>query len=131
VAIDDERARIITYQLGDGPTTEQQSRTIRDTEPTSRRLRTVERRRGRDDIHDLTGYFDDIAAALASYPDEVPLVVLGAGHGKSAAAESFAERLRTHHSVIGHRLLGVGRVDLSSATDTDLQTAALAVLADA
>jgi hypothetical protein len=57
--------------------------------------------------------------------------VLGAGHGKSAAAESFAERLRTHHSVIGHRLLGVGRVDLSSATDTDLQTAALAVLADA
>jgi hypothetical protein len=33
--------------------------------------------------------------------------------------------------VIGHRLLGVGRVDLSSATDTDLQAAALAVLADA
>lgn len=131
VAIDDERARIITYQLGDGPTTEQQSRTIHDTEPTSRRLRTVERRSGCDDILDLTGYFDDVATALASYPDELPLVVLGAGHGKSAAAESFAQRLRTHHSVIGHRLLGVGRVDLSSATDTDLQTAALAVLADA
>jgi len=131
VAIDDERARIITYQLGDGPTTKQQSRTIHNTEPTSRRLRTVERRTGRDDVRDLTGYFDDIATALASYPDEVPLVLLGAGHGKSAAAESFAQRLRTHHRSIGDRLVGVGRVDLSSATDTDLQTAALAVLADA
>ena len=131
VAIDDERARIITYQLGDGPTTELRSRKIHDTEPAGRRLRTVERRSGRDDIHDLTGYFDDIATALASYPDDVPLVVLGAGHGKSAVAESFAQRLRTHHSVLGHRLRGIGRVDLSSATDTDLQAAALAVLADA
>jgi len=130
VAIDDERARIITYQLGDGPTTEQQSRTIHDTEPTSRRLRTVERRSGRDDIHDLTGYFDDIAAALTSFRGQMPLVVLGAGHGKSAAAESFAQRLHTRHSVLGHRLRGIGRVDLSSATDTDLKTAALAVLAD-
>jgi hypothetical protein len=128
VAIDDERARIITYVRGDGPTTEQQSRTIRDTEPAARRLRTVERRTGRDDVHDLTGYFDDIAAALTSLADDVPLVVLGAGHGKSAAAESFAQRLRTHHSVLGQRLRGVGRVDLSSATDTDLKTAALAVL---
>jgi hypothetical protein len=128
VAIDDERARIITYVRGDGPTTEQQSRTIRDTEPAARRLRTVERRTGRDDVHDLTGYFDDIAAALTSVADEAPLVVLGAGHGKSAAAESFAQRLRTHHSVLGQRLRGVGRVDLSSATDTDLETAALAVL---
>jgi hypothetical protein len=128
VAIDDERARIITYQLGDGPTTEQQSRTIHDTEPTSRRLRTVERRSGRDDIHDLTGYFDDVAAALTSLADEEPLVVLGAGHGKSAAAESFAQRLRTHHGELGQRLRGIGRVDLSSATDTDLETAALAVL---
>jgi hypothetical protein len=128
VAIDDERARIITYVRGDGPTTEQQSRTIRDTEPAARRLRTVERRTGRDDVHDLTGYFDDIAAALTSLADDVPLVVLGAGHGKSAAAESFAQRLRTHHSVLGQRLRGVGRVDLSSATDTDLETAALAVL---
>lgn len=128
VAIDDERARIITYVRGDGPTTEQQSRTIRDTEPAARRLRTVERRTGRDDVHDLTGYFDDIAAALTALADDVPLVVLGAGHGKSAAAESFAQRLRTHHSVLGQRLRGVGRVDLSSATDTDLETAALAVL---
>ena len=128
VAIDDERARIITYVRGDGPTTEQQSRTIRDTEPAARRLRTVERRTGRDDVHDLTGYFDDIAAALTSVADDVPLVVLGAGHGKSAAAESFAQRLRTHHGVLGQRLRGVGRVDLSSATDTDLETAALAVL---
>lgn len=128
VAIDDERARIITYVRGDGPTTEQQSRTIRDTEPAARRLRTVERRTGRDDVHDLTGYFDDIAAALTSLADDVPLVVLGAGHGKSAAAESFAQRLRSHHSVLGQRLRGVGRVDLSSATDTDLETAALAVL---
>jgi hypothetical protein len=131
VAIDDERARIITYVRGDGPTTEQQSRTIRDTEPTARRLRTVERRSGRDDIHDLTGYFDDVATALTALPDDVPLVVLGAGHGKSAAAESFAQRLRTHHSVLGQRLRGVGRVDLSSATDTDIETAALAVLEDA
>ena len=128
VAIDDERARIITYVRGDGPTTEQQSRTIRGTEPAARRLRTVERRTGRDDVHDLTGYFDDIAAALTSVADDVPLVVLGAGHGKSAAAESFAQRLRTHHGVLGQRLRGVGRVDLSSATDTDLETAALAVL---
>ena len=128
VAIDDERARIITYVRGDGPTTEQQSRTIRGTEPAARRLRTVERRTGRDDVHDLTGYFDDIAAALTALADDVPLVVLGAGHGKSAAAESFAQRLRTHHGVLGQRLRGVGRVDLSSATDTDLETAALAVL---
>ena len=95
MAIDDERARIITYELGDGPTTKQQTRTIHDTDPNSRRLRTVERRTGRDDVRDLTGFLNDIATALASYPDEVPLVVLGAGHGKSAAAESFAQRLRS------------------------------------
>jgi hypothetical protein len=129
VAIDDQRARIINFELGDGPTTEQRSQTIHDTEPESRRLRTVERRSGRDDVHDLTGYFDDVATALRSFPGEVPLVVLGAGHGKSAAAESLAERLRTHDSVLAHRLRGVGRVDLSSATDTGLEAAALAVLA--
>jgi hypothetical protein len=128
VAIDDERARIITFERGAGPTTEQQSRTIHDTEPAARRLRTVERRSGRDDVRDLTGFFDDVAAALAAFPDEVPLVVLGAGHGKSAAGEEFAQRLRTHHSALRHRLRGVGRVDLSSATDTDLETAALAVV---
>ncbi|MGX7678381.1 hypothetical protein ACSMXN_05755 [Jatrophihabitans sp. DSM 45814] len=130
VAIDDEQARIITYELGDGPTTERQSRTIHDTEPTARRLRTVERRRGRDDVHDLTGFFDDVATELVSFPAELPLVVLGAGHGKSAAAEGFAQRLRTHHSVLRDRLRGVGRIDLSAATDTDLEAAALAVLED-
>jgi hypothetical protein len=128
VAIDDERARIITYELGDGPTTEQRSSTVRDTQPTARRLRTVERRSGRDDVRDLTGFFDDVARELASFPDQVPLVVLGAGHGKSAAAESFAERLRAHHSRTAHRLRGIGRVDLSAATDSDLEAAALTVL---
>ena len=131
VAIDDERARVIAYELGDGPTTEQRSRTIHDTQPTARRLRTVERRSGRDDVHDLTGFFDDVARELMSFPDQVPLVVLGAGDGKSAAAESFVERLRAHHSGAAHRLRGVGRVDLSAATDSDLESAALAVLKDA
>jgi hypothetical protein len=131
VAIDDERARIITYRRGEGTTTERHSQTIRDTAATSRRLRTVERRSGRDDVRDLIGFFDDVAIALVSFPDDVPLVVLGSGHGKSAAAESFVQRLRTHHSVLGHRLRGVGRVDLSAATDTDLEVAALAALSGA
>jgi hypothetical protein len=128
VAIDDERARIIIYELGDGPTTARRSRTIHDPARAARRLRTVERRRGRDDARDLVGFFDDVAAALAGTADEAPLIVLGAGHGKSAAAESFAERLRSHHSVLAHRLRAVSRIDLSSSTDTDLRSAALAAL---
>jgi hypothetical protein len=128
VAIDSERARLITFELGDGPTTEQDSRTIRDTEPDGRHLRTVERRRGRDDVHELTGFFDEVAAALTGSPDQAPVVVLGAGHGKSDDAEAFAERVRAHHAELWSRVRGLGGTDLSAATDTDLKEAALRVL---
>jgi hypothetical protein len=129
VAIGAERARIITFELGDGPTTERASRTIRDKEPAGRRLRTVERRRGRDDVHDLTAFFEEVAAALAETAAETPIVALGAGHGKADEAHSLVARLRDHHSALRPRLRGVGHADLSAATYTDLEAAALTVLA--
>ena len=54
----------------------------------------------------------------------MPLAEVGRGTGVRAA-------LRIHRSVLRDRLRGVGRVDLSATTDTDLETAALAVVEDA
>ena len=128
VTIDATQARLITFDLGDGPTTES-SRTIRDGASVARRLRTVERKRGRDDVHILTHFFDEVAAALDDTPAEVPIVVLGAGHGKADEASSFAERLQAHHpGALADRLRGVGHIDLSAASDTDIQAAALDVM---
>jgi hypothetical protein len=129
VTIDAERARIIVFGLGDGRTTEDESRTIDDPVTASRRLRTVERRRGRDDIRDLSRFFDDVAAALASTSPELAVVVLGDGHGKADDAGAFAARVRAHHEALRDRLHGIGRIDLGSATDADLAAAARAVIA--
>jgi hypothetical protein len=69
------------------------------------------------------------ATALRSFPGDVPLVLLGAGHGKSAAAESLAERIRAHHSVLAHRLR-IGSSDWSrESLDLDPAVADDATLA--
>ncbi len=128
MAVDAKNARIIDFQLGDGHVIEEASRTIGDPERVARRLRTVERRHGRDDVHDLTAYFDDIATALTETPTATPVVVLGAGHGKADLAPAFADRVHEHHHLLGDRVRGVGDIDLSAATDADLEAAARLVL---
>ncbi|MDF0530245.1 hypothetical protein P0W64_07215 [Tsukamurella sp. 8F] len=127
VAIDAEKARILVFDL-DAQKVVDRSETIRDTDPRARRLRTVERRTGRDDVADLTGYFDELADAVRADLGGRPFVVLGHGHGKSDVAAGFVDRLRSHHGELAQAVAGVADVDLSAADDGRLETETVAVL---
>ncbi|CAM2758483.1 hypothetical protein [Skermania piniformis] len=124
VTVDNERARIITFDL-DAQAVVDHEHVVDDHDPRARRLRTVERRTGRDDEHDLTGYFDDLAAALTADAADRTFVVLGHGAGKSNAAEQFVERLRAEHHQLAEHLAGVGVIDLSAASDADIEAKAV------
>ncbi|WP_246782197.1 hypothetical protein [Tsukamurella paurometabola] len=125
VAIDTKRARLIDYDL-DSARTSTQEKDLRNSDPRARRMRAVERKTGNDDEQVLVTYFDKIAATLAE--DEQSFVVLGHGGGKSDIGAEFIARLRSHHPQVAERLAGSGYIDLSAATDTDIEKKAIEVL---
>lgn len=117
VAVDNRATRIIDFDLNTAKT-RASSRTLEGSDPTADHLRTVERQTGRDDEHDLVGYFTAIGRELtAQYPGR-EFVVLGHGHGKANTAEQFVERMKSHDKTVHARIIAVGQIDLSAASDT-------------
>jgi hypothetical protein len=125
VAVDTRTTRIIDFDLNT-PKTRASSRTVESDEPnpTTERLRTVERQSGRDDEHDLVSYFTSIGKELTGKNPGRDFVVLGHGHGKANTAEQFVERMRSHDKTVHARVLAVGQIDLSAASDTDIERTA-------
>lgn len=130
VAIDERGARILDVHL-DGGDVEHTEQHVRDDDPRSRHLRTVERHTGRDDERDLDHFFDELAADLATQVDGSGFVVLGHGHGKSDAAAGFVKRLKDKHHELARRVVAVGNVDLSADSDTELEKAAIRLVREA
>ena len=123
VAIDAEHARILDFDL-DARTVADTERTVTDEDRRAHHLRTVERHSGHDDERDVLHYFDQVAEALRTTAPDRPFVVLGHGHGKADIAVEFVERLRAAHADVAARVTAVAAVDLSAATDADLEAAA-------
>ncbi|RKR76360.1 hypothetical protein [Frondihabitans australicus] len=126
VAIDDERARLVTFDL-DQAATVSTEHDLTDSDDRSRHLRTVERHTGRDDAQEENAFFDTVAADIRA-SGHLDFVILGHGTGKANAAAGLLDRIRAHHHDILERFAGVGDIDLSAATLTDLEDAARAVL---
>jgi hypothetical protein len=127
VALDDESARILDFDLDDAAVRETGEK-VTDTDSRARRLRTVARRSGRDDEADLVHYFDAVAAEIRATRPPSPFVLLGHGTGTSNAAEQFAERLRAAHHDVAERIASMGVIDLSAASDSDIEAAAQAAV---
>ncbi|BDH57309.1 hypothetical protein [Tsukamurella sp. PLM1] len=127
VVIDAEQARILVFDL-DSAKVDDTEHTVRDGDPRARRLRTVEKKTGRDDEHDLTHYFDDLAAAIAEDAPGLPFVICGHGAGKSDVAAGFAQRLATRHAELAEHAAGTARIDISAADDAAIEAAAIAAL---
>lgn len=128
VALDERSARILDFDL-DAATVAHTERDVRDHDPRSRHLRTVERHTGNEDEQDLTHYFDDVARTLQPLVRDAEFVVLGHGTGTSNAARAFVERLEHSHHQLARQVAGVADVDLSAASDADLESATERVLA--
>ncbi len=127
VTVDAKQARILAFDL-DSAKVVDQGETVRDHDPRARHLRTVERHIGRDDEHDLSHFFDDLATAIAQDAAGQTFVVLGHGAGKSNVADGFVARLRDRHPSVAEHLAGVADVDLSAVDDAAIEAKALAVV---
>ncbi|WP_265443116.1 hypothetical protein [Flexivirga meconopsidis] len=127
VTIDEKEARILDFNL-DTTGTSDTERDVRDTQSAGRHLRTVERHTGREDEQDLGRFFDQLGAELEGLTRDHRFVVFGHGRGKADAAAQFVDRLRKKHPPVAKQLAGVGSIDLSAASDTDLEQAALTLL---
>lgn len=127
VVVDAKEARVLVFDLDSAKVVDDEH-TVRDSDPRARRLRTVERKTGRDDEHDLSHFFDDLAQAVAQDAPGLPFVVLGHGEGKSDVAAGFVERLKAHHADVAEHAVGTARIDISAANDAAIESAAVAVL---
>jgi arginine repressor len=125
VTIDTKGARLIDYDL-DSARTLKTERDVRNSDPHARRMRAVERRTGTDNEEGLLHYFDDVAVAVGETGET--FVVLGTGGGKSDVAAEFIGRLQDRHPQVAEHLAGSGSIDLSAASDSDIEAKAIAVL---
>lgn len=121
VAVDNRETRIIDFDLNTEKT-RASTRKLQDDDPTADHLRTVERRSGRegDEERDLVGYLTSIGKELTAHYGGRKFVVLGHGKGKANTAEQFVARMKTHDKTVHARVLAVGQIDLSAASDTDI-----------
>lgn len=125
VAITAERARILDFDL--------ETRAVEDTEKTladhtreGHHLRTVERHTGHDDERDLLPYFDEVADALRTAHPGREFVVIGHGKGKADVARGLVDRLGKAHHEEAALVRDVLDLDLSAATDADIEAAVIA-----
>lgn len=128
VVIDEERARILEFDLDAQKVDLDDHHDVHDGDPRAHHLRTVERHTGRDDKQDLTHFFDELAEELAQHDAGERFVVIGHGRGTSDAAEGFVERLRAHHPLVAGQVAGVVGADLSAITDDGIERIATEVL---
>lgn len=120
VTVDAKGARILDFDL-DTAKVEDTEKDVKDDDPRSRRLRTVEKKTGHDDVGDLDAFFTDLADALTPIVADRTFVVFGHGTGKSNVAELFVERLRDKHHDLAEKVVAVADIDLSAATDADIE----------
>lgn len=123
VTIDERHARILDFDL-DASRVKDTERDVRDKNPRSRHLRTVERHTGHDDEAALKGFFDEIATTLEPELRGGTFVVLGHGTGESDASAEFVTRLRAKHPAVAEHIAGVGTIDLSAANDAAIEAKA-------
>jgi len=127
VAIDAEHARIFDFDL-DARTVSDSEHTVADEDRRAHHLRTVERHTGHDDERDLNHFFDAVAEALRSTAPERSFVVIGHGSGKADVAAEFVERLRAAQADVAARVSALTELDLSAASDADIEAAAQAAV---
>lgn len=90
-------------------------------DPHGHHLRTVSRHTGRDDEADQQRFFDEIADELREEAAGRDVVVLGHGTGESDAAEQFVARVEKKHPPVRSMIKAFGTIDLSAATESDLE----------
>ncbi|MGJ4844422.1 hypothetical protein [Leifsonia sp. Le1] len=125
IAVTADEARIFDFDLDAQSVTDTRT-TLTDHTREGHHLRTVERHTGHDDESDLIHYFDAIADTLRATVRGREFIVIGHGTGKANVAEGFVERLRAAHHEEAALLRNVVDLDLSAATDADIEDAALA-----
>jgi hypothetical protein len=128
VTIDNRSARIIDFSLDTPKTDARTTRIVDEPDPTGRHMRTVERQTGRDDEHDLVGFYEDLARRLTNDFPGRSFVLFGHGHGKADTAAGFVARMQQHHKDVHQRIAATTSIDLSAASDTDLERAARALM---
>ena len=89
-----------------------------------RRMRTNERKEGGDDKADLIRFFDELVDTLKQHHHAQRFVLLGHGTGTSNAAQQFAAYLESHHGDLSGDVVAVGTIDLSAATEAEIERAA-------
>jgi hypothetical protein len=123
VAMDEERARLVEIaqpRSGDRVGLA----TVTNDDHRARRLRTVQRRTSEHDEVALDAYFDAVAEAIRAETADLPVVLLGHGTGASDAAELFVAHLGTHYPLLLPRIRARGVIDLSNASDAEIEDAA-------
>ena len=125
VAITADQARIYDFDLDSAKVTDTE-RTLEDHTAEGHHLRTVERHTGHEDEQDLVHYYDDVADTLRATEAGRGFVVIGHGKGKADIARAFVERLQKAHHEEAALVRNVIDLDLSAATDAEIEKAVLA-----
>ena len=120
LTVDDEHAHLYEFDL-DSVKVDADEQQVTDGDRRARRLRTTERKRGRDDVADLDHYYREIADAVKKDFGEHRYVVLGHGHGKSDAAANFEKWLEKHENQVFGRIIATGDADLSAVNERDIE----------
>lgn len=126
VTVDAKGARILSYDLDEVKVTDAAEQ-VRDKQSVARHLRTVERATGRDDEKELDAFFKELSGSIKLDLKDRSFVLLGHGKGKADVAEQFAKWLSEHDKSVYDRIMGVAAIDLSAATDADIEQRALEV----
>ena len=126
VTVDAKGARILSYDLDEVKVTDAAEQ-VRDKQSVARHLRTVERATGRDDEKELDAFFKELSGSIKLDLKDRSFVLLGHGKGKADVAEQFSKWLSEHDKSVYDRILGVAAIDLSAATDADIEQRALEV----
>ncbi|GAB36106.1 hypothetical protein [Gordonia otitidis] len=126
VTVDAKGGRILTFDLDEAKVTDS-SEKVRDKRPVARHLRSVERATGKDDEKELDTFFKELSGSIKLDLGDRSFVLLGHGKGKADVAEQFTKWLAEHDESVYSHILGVAAIDLSAATDSDIEQRALEV----
>ena len=75
----------------------------------------------------LDAFFKELSGSIKLDLKDRSFVLLGHGKGKADVAEQFSKWLAEHDKSVYDRILGVAAIDLSAATDADIEQRAIEV----
>lgn len=124
LTLTEEDARFYDFDLGAHDVETSGHEHEKNPDPRGHHMRTVEKKTGRDDEKDLDRFFDDLAETLKTKHAGQRFVLLGHGTGTSDAAEQFLKYLDHRHEDLRADVIAAGGIDLSAATEADIENEA-------